>query len=604
MTVTTRQLPHWDMTPFFPSLEAPAYQAAFQGVIQGIADLVQDFESHGIDKREATPVDAALVGQFETIMDRLGALTESVRTVFSYTQSFIATNSRDNLAQAKLSELQQHAVKLAQLNTRFTAWLGSLDVEALIQQSAVAADHAFLLRKAKEEAGHLMSPAEESLAAELGVSSGTAWAKLHGNVTSQLSVPLEAEGETRKLPMSLIRALATDRDRETRRRAYEAELAAWPTVAVPLAAALNSIKGEVITLARRRRWPSPLDEALFDNNVDRPTLDAMMGAARDAFPHFRRYLRAKARLLGASQLPWYDLFAPVGVSQQVWEYSDATQFIAEQFGTYSPRLRDFARQAFAENWVDAEPRDGKRDGAFCMGVTPGVSRIFMNYKPAFNSVSTLAHELGHAYHNLNLAQRPPLQRSSPMVLAETASTFCETIVFQAVLSQASPQESLALLDSSLQDATQVVVDITSRFLFEQGVFERRAQRELSIEEFNALMLDTQRQTYGDGLDPNVLHPYMWAVKGHYYSSARSFYNYPYMFGLLFGLGLYALYQQDADAFRASYDELLASTGMADAATLAQRFGIDIRSQAFWQGSLDIVRHDIDRFEALVNESGN
>lgn len=604
MTVTTRQLPRWDMTSFFPSLEAPAYQAAFQGTVQGIADLVQYFESHGIDKREATPVDAALVGQFETIMDRLGALTESVRTVFSYTQSFIATNSRDNLAQARLSELQQHAVKLSQLNTRFTAWLGSLDVEALIQQSAVAADHAFLLRKAKEEASHLMSPAEESLAAELGVSSGTAWAKLHGNVTSQLSVPLEAEGETRRLPMSMIRALATDRDRETRRRAYEAELAAWPTVAVPLAAALNSIKGEVITLARRRRWPSPLDEALFDNNVDRPTLDAMLDAARDAFPHFRRYLRAKARLFGASQLPWYDLFAPVGVSQQVWEYSDATQFIAEQFGTYSPRLRDFAVQAFAENWVDAEPREGKRDGGFCMGVTPGVSRIFMNYKPAFNSVSTLAHELGHAYHNLNLAQRPPLQRSSPMVLAETASTFCETIVFQAVLSQASPQESLALLDSSLQDATQVVVDITSRFLFEQGVFERRAKRELSIEEFNELMLDTQRQTYGDGLDPAVLHPYMWAVKGHYYSSARSFYNYPYMFGLLFGLGLYALYQQDADAFRASYDELLASTGMADAATLAQRFGIDIRSKAFWQGSLDIVRHDIDRFEALVNESGN
>ncbi len=604
MTIATATLPRWDMTPFFPSLESPAYDTAFKGVIQGINDLAATFDSHQIDKREPAPVDAAIIGQFETIIDQLSELMESTRTLFAYTQSFIATNSRDNLAQAKMSELQQHSVKLSQLSTRFTAWLGSLDVEALIQASRVADEHAFLLRKAKEEAGHLMSPTEEALAAELGVTGGTAWAKLHGNVTSQMSVSVELNGATQTLPMSMIRALATDRDRETRRRAYEAELSAWPTVAVPLAAALNSIKGQVITLTGKRGWASALDESLFDNNVDRPTLDAMLDAARDAFPHFRRYLRAKARLLGAVELPWYDLFAPVGVSQQVWEYGAATEFIAAQFGSYSPRLRDFALQAFAENWVDAEPREGKRDGGFCMGVVPGVSRIFMNYKPAFNSVSTLAHELGHAYHNLNLAQRSPLQRSSPMVLAETASTFCETITFQAALGQASPQERLALLDISLQDATQVVVDITSRFLFEQGVFERRTKRELSVDEFNSLMLDAQRQTYGDGLDQTKLHPYMWAVKGHYYSAGRSFYNYPYMFGLLFGLGLYNLYQQDANTFRASYDDLLSSTGMADAATLANRFGIDIRSKAFWQGSLDIIRHDIDLFEGLVNAAGN
>ncbi|MER3405853.1 MAG: oligoendopeptidase F, partial [Chloroflexota bacterium] len=210
-----------------------------------------------------------------------------------------------------------------------------------------------------------------------------------------------------------------------------------------------------------------------------------------------------------------------------------------------------------------------------------------------------AHELGHGYHNLNLAGRTMLQRATPMVLAETASIFCETIVRDAALREVDRAEQLEILEGTLQGACQVVVDITSRFLFEQAVFEQRRRRELSIQELNELMLDAQRRTYGDGLDQQTLHPYMWVAKPHYYSTGRSFYNFPYMFGLLFGLGLYARYQEDPERFRAGYDELLSSTGMASAPDLAARFGIDLRTPAFWHASLDIVRADIDRFEALV-----
>ena len=599
MTVATRALPHWDMTPLFPSLASPEFAASFQRTMGDIADLVATFDALGINKRDAADVTDADVQAAETIAGRLNRLYDDFRLLSTYLHAFVTTNSRDNVAQAQLSELQQEAVRLSQLSTRFTAWIGSLDVDELLRRSAVARDHEFMVRKASEEARHLMSPAEENLAAELNIPGGTAWAKLHGNVTSQLSAPFEADGATRPLPMSLIRALATDSDRDVRRRAYEAELAVWPAVAVPLAAALNSIKGEVNILARRRGWASALDESLFDNNMDRASLDAMMLAAHEAFPDFRRYLRAKARALGVAELAWYDLFAPVGASHKVWEYDDATRFILEQFGSYSPRLRDYAARAFTEYWVDAEPRDGKRDGAFCMGVRRDESRILMNYKPSFQSVSTLAHELGHGYHNFNLAPRTPLQRATPMTLAETASTFCETIVFQAALRDADREEQIALLEETLQGAAQVVVDITSRFIFEQAVFEGRQRRELSVDELNTLMLDAQRQTYGDGLDQSLLHPYMWAVKGHYYSTGRSFYNYPYMFGLLFGLGLYARYQANPTAFKASYDDLLSSTGLADAATLAARFGIDIRTPDFWRASFDLIRRDIDRFEQLV-----
>jgi pepF/M3 family oligoendopeptidase len=599
-TVTTTSVPpRWDMSVIYPNLQSPEFEQGFRSLVQAIGDLAALFDARHVEQRPPAPLDAATIADFEQVIVRYNAVLDDLRTVNAYISAFVTTDTRDDIAQARLSELQQHTVRLAQLGTRFTAWVGSLHEEALIEQSAVARDHAYLLRRAKVAATHLMSPAEENLAAELRVSAGTAWGKLHGNVTSQLMVPVELEGGVQELPMSIVRNLAYEADRETRRRAYEAELAGWARAEVPLAAALNSIKGEVDTLTSRRGWNTPLDAALFDAYIDRQTLDAMLEAAYASFPDFRRYLRVKARALGVPQLAWYDLFAPVGGGGREWQFDEGAMFIVEQFGTYSPRLSAFAARAFRERWIDAEPRPGKQDGAYCMSVRGDESRVFANFKPAFSGVSTLAHELGHGYHNLNLATRSALQRQTPMTLAETASIFCETIIRHAALKRGDAGEQLEILEASVQGSCQVVMDITSRFLFEQRVFAGRRQRELAVDELKQLMLEAQSETYGDGLDGAALHPYMWAVKPHYYSASRSFYNFPYMFGLLFGLGLYARYQADPDAFRSGYDDLLASTGMADAATLAARFGFDIRRVDFWRASLAIVRADIDRFEALV-----
>lgn len=592
-------LPRWDMSVVFPGLDSSEFDEEFRSVILGIRALVELFDENEIGRRDGVIVSSETVAQFETVLERFAALLERLTTLQVYISCFVTTDSRDDLAQSRLSELQQHTVKLSQLGTRFTAWIGSCDVDELIKRSPAAADHAYMLQKAQVSSQHLMSQEQEDLVAALELSGSTAWSKLHGNVSSQLTVAIDLDGETQQVPMTVIRNLAMSPDREVRRKAYEAELVAWKGVAVPLAAALNSIKGESNTLDQARKWGSALDVALFNNNIDRETLDAMLGAARDAFPDFRRYLRAKARVLGSERLPWFDLFAPVGTSSRTWEWDTAVDFLLEQFGAYSERLRAFGERAFRERWVDAEPREGKRGGAFCTPLRRGESRILSNYETSYNGVSTLAHELGHAYHNLNLATRTPFQRALPMTLAETASTFSETLVREAALARADEDEQLAILESSLQDACQVVVDISSRFLFEGELFARREQRELSVDELNELMLEAQRRTYGDGLDPNVLHPYMWAVKGHYYSAGRPFYNFPYMFGLLFGLGLYAQYRQDPERFRAGYDRLLSSSALADAATLAAQFGIDVRSRDFWVSSLDIVRADVDRFERLT-----
>ena len=599
--MSSNGLPHWDVSVVYPGLDSVEFVEGFKKTIQEINDLVVLFDSHEINEQTELPIVDSLVEIFDEVIARYNQVLDNVRTLRAYIHSYVTTNSRNTLAQEKWSLFQPELVKLGILGTRFTAWIGAFDVEALIDQSEQARDHAYRLRKAKIQSMHLMSPPEEELAAEMELTGGSAWNKLYGNFTSQLMVPLEVKGELQELPMSAVRNLAYDPDRETRWKAYMAELEAWERSAVPIAAAINSIKGQVNNLAKRRKWGSALDITLFQNNIDRETLEAMMEAARESFPDFRRYLKAKAQALGLPALAWYDLFAPVSGNGRKWTFNEAEVFIIEHFDSYSSKLSGLAKRAFKENWIDAEPRSGKQDGAFCMGLRNGESRILSNFQPSFDGVGTLAHELGHAYHNLNLANRTMLQRYTPMTLAETASIFCQTIILDAALKVSGEDDQLVILEGSLQDACQVVVDISSRFIFEQAVFEERKERELSVDEFNELMLDSQRQTYGEGLDPELLHPYMWAVKSHYYNPGLSYYNFPYMFGLLFGLGLYAHYLDDPQRFKVDYDDLLSSTGLGDAAELAGRFGIELRELDFWRASLDVIRRDIKRFEQLVGE---
>lgn len=598
------------MTVVYPSLTSSEFVKDFEALLGAFDDLKALFNECGIERRETVPMTAETVSTFESVVNQFNAVLTDLETMQAYLYAFIETDSRDAVAQARFSELRQHLVTLDQLETRLTAWIGGLDLDELATRSALAREHAFPLAMMWIDAAHQMTPPEEALAAELYPAGAGAWSKLHGDLTSQIDVRLQVRpGEDEQsLPMSAVRNLASDPDRDVRRRAYEAELAAWEGAALPLAAALNGVKGEVNVLTERRGWPSPLATALHANRVDPATLDAMMGAAEAAFPALRRYPQAKARALGVPALAWYDLFAPLPGTEDVepssprWAWPAGTAFVIEHFGAYSPRMRNLAERALREHWIDAEPRPGKSDGGFCISLRGDESRILVNYHPSYGGVSTVAHELGHAYHNLNEAGLTPLQRQTPMVLAETASTFCETVIREAALREGSGAEQVGILEGSLQDAFQVIVDITSRFRFEQRVFARRKKRELSIEELCDLMLETQRETYGDGLDQSAMHPYMWAVKGHYYSR-RSFYNFPYMFGLLFGLGLYAPASEDPERFRDAYDDLLSWTGRDDAATLAARFGIDTRSQAFWEASLARVVGDVERFEHIVERRG-
>ncbi len=596
--------PRWDLSDIFPALDSAELREAIARCEAEISALEDFLNTHGISR--AAPSDTDAQAALEGYLARANPLLAHYRTIRAFIFAHVATDAFDQQARRLLSAIEPLGVRLHQIDVRFSGWTGRIAdaLPALIANSALLQAHAFYLRETAAQSRYLMSEAEESLAAELSLSGANAWSKLQGTITSQLSVEFTRAGQREKLPMpALINLMQHDPDPDVRRRAYEAELAAWETVKEPLAAAMNGVKGATLTLARRRGRRDPLHEALDSARIDQATLDAMMSAIQAALPTFRRYLRAKARRLGhAGGLPWWDLIAPVSRYARHYAWAEARDFILTHFASFSPRLVALARRAFDQRWIDAEQRPGKRAGAFCMDVPlVKASRILCNYDGSLDQVFTIAHELGHAFHNecQHAADKAVLQSITPMTLAETASILCETIITDAALAEANtPDEQLAILETDLIGKTQVIVDITARYLFEREVFQRRAKAELSADELCELMLRFQKETYSDGLDERYLHTYMWTWKPHYYYPGLSFYNFPYAFGLLFGLGLYAIYKQRGASFVPEYEALLAATGEASPAELAARFGINISETTFWAHSLSLIEARIAQYLSI------
>lgn len=594
-------LPHWNLSNVFPGLESPEFKRAAVNLAGLIDETDRFLDGSGIAPGAARADGAG--GIVNGFIERANAAEESYWTLRNYTHSFVTTDSYNTTARRVYSELDALYARMTQHRVRFKGWLGGLALldPPVWEYPGAAREHAFYLRDAMEQSRHLMSQSEEAIASELGLSGIVAWHKLQGTVTSQLTVKFARGGKDERLPIAALQNLSRDPDPDVRRRAYEAELGAWASVREPLAACMNGVKGAMTTLNRRRGWEDSLAQSLHQARIDRATLDAMMGAMQDSFPAFRKYLRAKARRLGGDALPWWNLFAPVGgEAGRAFTGPQTREFVVGQFGAFSVHMAQLAERAFASDWIDAEPREGKRGGAFCMGL-PAVHepRVLCNFDGSLDQVFTVAHELGHAFHYDCQKGRTELQRDTPMTLSETASIFCETLITEAALARTSgPDEELTILETFLQGATQVIVDIASRLMFECEVFGRRAEAELSADDFCEIMLRCQKATYGDGLDERHLHSYMWAWKPHYYRDDIQFYNYPYAFGLLFGLGLFAIYKQRGSSFAADYETLLASTGEDTPANLAARFGFDIRRRDFWANSLKVIESRVERYCAL------
>ena len=595
-------LPRWDMSKIYPGLESEAYRKDRDEFVGWLDRHVEALDADGICGRdkESHSVDE-LVPVLEGYLQRTDRLQMRYRTLFAYCHGFLSTDTRHEQARKELNVLEKLGVRLSEAGTRFLAWVEPLEgeLEKLITASDLLRDHRYFLEESLRRAYRRMSESEETLASELGLSSAGAWSRLHRTITSQIEVPWIGEDGEKMLPMSRIRSLGRDGDESVRRKAYKVEVQAWKSHEEELAACLNGVKGWVTTLTRRRGWSDPLESALVGARIDREILEALLGVMVDARQVFARYYATKARVLGKEKLAWWDLMAPLPFkeSDPIRTFEEAGSFVVEQFGTFSPRLADYAARAFDEGWVDAESRAGKVDGAFCMGLPERKeSRILVNYDGSFDSLMTVAHELGHGFHNEILRDFGALRRSYPMTLAETASIFCETIVFRAAVRQATGATRLGMLEAHLLGSSQVIIDIHSRFLFEERLFAARKESELSPAELCSLMEEAQAETYGDAIDPRYRHRYTWAMKPHYYMEKTSFYNYPYAFGLLFGLGLYSIYEERGSSFVEDYEAILMRTGLADVRTVARSVGIDVADRSFWAGGLQALERAIEEYE--------
>ena len=601
-STTDRQssLPRWSVQDVHESFDSRSFSDSMERAGANVARLEALFETHNIrsiDPRTPTSQDGAAADE---VIQAFNHTVDEQDILISYIYATVSTDSRHEQAQGLLSEMEDLDARISPLLARLADWVASLDSHALKEVSLEAREHLGPLLRLQDRAIHQMSEAEEGLYAELGTTGSSAWGRLQSDLTSQLSIDVHLPSGSASMPMAAIRGLATDSNVEVRKAAYEAEMRAWPQVAVACAAAMNSIKGEANTVNKRRQWKAPIDASLYSNSVSPATFSAMQSAINDSLPDFRRWMRVKAQLHGDKNgLSWWNMFAPLSVSPGAISWDEGISLVKDAFASYSDRLAHLVDRSIDEQWLDAEPREGKTGGAFCMSFVDDRSLVLLNWSGSVDSAQTTAHELGHAYHNTQLAHRTPLQKRLPMALAETASIFCETLVVEDGLSRMQGDERLALLDVNLIGASQVVVDIHSRYLFETEVFARRQRRTLGVSEFNEIMLQAQADAYGDGLDLSTRHPHMWVLKPHYYGS--HFYNWPYTYGLLFGLGLYAKYQSNPDHFRENYDTVLSRAGMDTAEELGQAFGIDVTDTAFWTSSLDVLRARMIDYQKLAQK---
>ncbi|AEF86649.1 oligoendopeptidase, PepF/M3 family [Treponema primitia ZAS-2] len=613
----TEALPKWDLTTIYPSFDSPEYRRDLELLKGKIAAFLQLLGTPLPESGIAAAL-LALIGVYE----EAGNLNENLS---AYAEAIYTADTRDSRALAEINAIDAAALPLGKGAVIFRNRLAEAKdrvLKALDTEPALK-PFDFFIRESLEKAAYQMSPELEDLANDLARSGGDAWGRLQEAVSSTATALWDRDTGERKTVIAL-RDLAHSPDRKVRERAYRAELEAWASMKIPLASSLNGVKGSSLTVGKRRGWKSILQKSAFQSRVSEKALGALIVAMEGSLPVFRRYLKTKASLLGlkscagncVASCAFYDLFAPVGGITKKWTWTGATEFIIEQFGAFDPDMGAFARRAVDSSWIDALGREGKIGGAYCTdfplaghpGELPrGESRILCNFEGSFDSVFTVAHELGHAWHHELIKDLNRFQAAYPMTLAETASIFAETIIFEGALGNATDDhERVGLIEGNLKDCCQVIVDILSRFYFEQALFEQRENRELPAEELCALMIDAQKKTYGDGLDPEQLHPYMWAVKSHYYNPGLAFYNYPYAFGQLFSLGLFARAKKEGQGlaggktgFASGYRKMLRLTGQASAVDVAKSAGFDIEDGAFWQGGIALIAERVEEFVKLA-----
>ena len=596
----------WNLNPIYQGLTDPAYKRdieLLEGVVEETGCILEQLKENkleGCNCEEKNSCSSSSMGEkekVETILYQLEKVTTLFYKLMQYVDLSQSVDTENGDLMAQSARLQKIYAKFAPAYATMKKLLAEIgNIEELAQDSSLIKAYKYLLEENKEEAKHLLSEDAEEMASAMNMVAGAQWSQLQSYLTSTVRVNYEGKVIT----LSEVRNLAYSEEQEVRRKAYEAELASYEKIQDSVAFSINNIKNQVTMLSKKRGYESVLAMTLRQSRMERKTLEAMMEAIKEYAPVLRSYLRKKAEMLGYSNgLPWYELFAPMGKTDKKFTVQEAGEYLVTCFDSFSKDLSGMIKEAFEQEWIDFYPKKGKRGGAFCSGVAYlKQSRILTNFDGSFNAVGTLAHELGHAYHNKQIENERILNQDYPMPVAETASTFNEVHLGKYALKNAQGEERLNLLENDLKEHTQVILDIYSRYLFETAVFEESRSKFLMAEDLNQLMCKAQKEAYAEGLDPEYLNPGMWICKPHYYSESLSFYNFPYAFGNLFALGLYNLFEKEGESFVEKYKALLRATVTCSAEEAGRMVGIDLTNKEFWCGGMKQIKATVDTFLKL------
>ncbi|MEK5068452.1 M3 family oligoendopeptidase [Sporosarcina sp. FSL K6-1508] len=556
---------------------------------------------------------AFLVPKSADVAKEVSILIESLKEVaLNLSQAgavigcFLAADTTDKKALQLQGETGALGARFSTVGLKIRQTLAKADEDTwngLIESDELK-EFAFVLNEWREEVELKLSEQEESLITSLSVDGYHGWGQLYDMLVGDIKIKIELAGEQKELSVGQANNLSSHEDANVRKSSFEALEEAWEGKEDFFASALNHIAGFRLEVYKKRGWNSVLKEPLLRNRMSEETLDAMWGAIGANKAPFVEYLKVKARMLGTEKMNWYDIDAPVTASTKKMSYQEGAEFILKHFGEFGPELEAFSRQAFEDSWIEAEDRPNKRPGGFCTGMPVSEqSRIFMTYSGTMSNVATLAHELGHAFHSYALRPVHWMNRQYAMGVAETASTFAEMIVADAAVKAAETKdEKIALLEDKIQRSVAFFMNIHARFLFETRFYEERKNGIVPAARLNELMAEAQQEAYGDALD--TVHPHFWASKLHFYITGVQFYNFPYTFGYLFSLSIYAKALEDGAGFEQKYMALLRDTAVMSVEDLAMKhLGEDITKQEFWAKGVALCVKDVEEFLELTSVKG-
>jgi oligoendopeptidase F len=591
----------WDLTSYFPAFNGPEMLQFKEAIRNDVTALQRAAAALPVLAVESAADWETLLLRHEDVMRRMSHLG-------SYVGCLASSDARNEDYLKEEAGLIRLRAEIAKIRIEFLRVLKEADDKsfaALKARSGLNGAENYLNRM-REEAQRAMSTDKEVLATDLGIDGMQAWGRLYDTISAKLEFDMTfPDGTQKHLPMSQRRSLLDHPDRRVRKAAFDGGNAAWQAIEDTAAAALNAIAGTRLTLNRHRGVDHFLDIALFQAAITRRTLEAMFEALSANLEIPRRILQLKAKLMGQQSVAWYDLGAPLNLpGQEILSWDSAKSMVGESFAHAYPALGDFFKQqVIAKNWVDWEPRAGKRPGGFCTSsMLSKESRIFMTYNESLGDVLTLAHETGHAYHGLMMRDVRPYARGYPMTLAETASTFGEQVLMNGVLDDPSvPDRQKALiLDVQIGHGAVYLLDIPVRYEFEKAFYEERTGGPLSISRLKELMVETQRRVLGEVLEAGGEDAYFWASKLHFYITGLTFYNFPYTFGYLLSRGLYAMFKNEGPRFLPKYEEFLRLAGSDTAENVVKRtIGKDIEKTVFWTDAIKSLEEPLNRLQTIL-----